>query len=59
MTRKHFIAMARMIREAQATATNPKEPDPYVIGMLDLALAIGEMFPNFDKDHFLAACEPK
>lgn len=58
MSRKHFIAMARMIREAQATATNPKEY-AYVRGMLDLALAMGKMFPNFDKDHFLAACEPK
>jgi hypothetical protein len=56
MTKKHFVAMAALIRQAKRDAM----PAEYVRGLYRMAIYLGTQFgARFDCDRFRAACEPR
>lgn len=67
LSRKHFIALAKIVRELREHATLNVHGTDHTRGMLaacdivadDLARFCAPHNPSFDRARFLAACEPK
>jgi hypothetical protein len=59
MTRKHFEALARIMR-LNAEQAETQEARHIVAGVAsDLASYLYQTNPRFDRDRFLAACQPR